>query len=324
MDLIERYLAYVRLLLPRRSPRDDILAELREALTVCQEEQATKLGRSATPEEAEQLLREFGHPVIVAARYGRQQYLIGPDLYPVYTFVLKLVLLIVAAAIVLSGIVTALATTGAAGSAARTAIALWSGAFSTFAAVTIIFAALQRYFPRLRLLSDWRARDLPALPKARRGTWFEHVTGIVVNAVFILWWLGVIRLSPLIPLNADQGLHLSPDSAWHGLYWPVLGLAFGAIAIHGLRLMRDENRRLGHALDLTLQLGFMAVAGWALHAGHWIAVTGTGLPPEVISQIDRAVNLGLATSLIVILCVAAVRAGYDVWRLAADGDRATD
>jgi hypothetical protein len=79
--------------------------------------------------------------------------------------------------------------------------------------------------------------------------------------------------------------------------------------------MREGNRRLASVLDLALQLGFMAAAGLALHAGHWVVVTGAGLPTHAVSDIDRGVNIGLEAALIVVLCVAVIRAGYDLWRL---------
>jgi hypothetical protein len=321
MDLIERYLASVRILLPKRQ-REDIAAELRDVLTGRREEHAFELGRPLTQEEEERLLRDFGHPVVIAGRYGRQQYLIGQDLYPVYVFVLKLVLVIIGASALLVGVVSAVASSGAAGPAALKAIAIaWNGAFSAVGAVTIIFAMLQRYSPRLRLLSDWRARDLPLLRKARRVTWFDHVAGIVANVVFILWWTRVIQLSPLIPLKADQSLHLSLAPIWQGLYWPVLGLAVGAIAIHSFRLMREESRRLASVLDLALQLGLLVVTSVALHAGHWVVVTGNGLPAHALSDIDRGVNIGLEVTLIVIVCVAVIRGGYDLWRLSGAAGR---
>jgi len=66
VDLIERYLANMLVLLPK-SQRDDIIAELRDVLTGCREEEAAKLGHPLTRAEEESLLREFGHPVLVAA-----------------------------------------------------------------------------------------------------------------------------------------------------------------------------------------------------------------------------------------------------------------
>src|ERR1700722_4196031 len=98
MDLIDRYLDTVRLFLPL-SQRDDITAELRDVLLTRCEEREAELGRPLKRAEQEAVLKAFGHPLVVAARYGSQQYLIGPDLYPAYRFVLLLVL----GALVLAG-----------------------------------------------------------------------------------------------------------------------------------------------------------------------------------------------------------------------------
>ena len=96
MDLIERYLTAVGVLLPRTG-RADILAELRDVLINRREEKQDELGRPLTRDEDAALLRAFGHPISVAGRYGRQQYLIGPDLYPLYIVAVKVLVAIQAA-----------------------------------------------------------------------------------------------------------------------------------------------------------------------------------------------------------------------------------
>ena len=111
MDLIDRYLDTVRLLLPG-GERDDITAELRDLLMSRREEREATLGRPLTRNEDEDLLRAFGNPVVVAARYGRQRYLIGPELYPVYAFVVGLVLACIALAATIAGVVSTVVAHG--------------------------------------------------------------------------------------------------------------------------------------------------------------------------------------------------------------------
>ena len=106
MDLIDRYLATVGALLPL-SQRKDILDELRDVLMNHAEEKQAELGRPLNSSEEADLLRAFGHPVAVAARYGRGQYLIGPELFPLYALAVKVFLAIVAVSAVITGIVTA-------------------------------------------------------------------------------------------------------------------------------------------------------------------------------------------------------------------------
>ena len=49
-----------------------------------------ELGRPLTREEAEEWLKQLGSPIQVAGRYQRQQYLIGPTVFPTYWYVLRL------------------------------------------------------------------------------------------------------------------------------------------------------------------------------------------------------------------------------------------
>jgi hypothetical protein len=89
MELLERYLQAVRKHLPWQG-QDDIVAELRANLEAQLEDKQASLGRGLTADEAEAWLKQVGSPVRVAGRYQPQQYLIGPAVYPIYTYVLKL------------------------------------------------------------------------------------------------------------------------------------------------------------------------------------------------------------------------------------------
>ena len=77
MDLLERYLQSIRTFLPRKA-QDDILRELSENILSQMEEKEAELGRPLTEAEQEEVIKQHGHPIVVAARYGRRQYLIGP------------------------------------------------------------------------------------------------------------------------------------------------------------------------------------------------------------------------------------------------------
>ena len=80
-NLQERYLHAVRRALPA-AKADDIVAELRDILATRQEDREEALGRPLTSDETSAMLKEFGHPLVVAARYRPQQWLIGPRCLP--------------------------------------------------------------------------------------------------------------------------------------------------------------------------------------------------------------------------------------------------
>src|SRR5580704_16687860 len=191
MELIDRYLAAVAILLPR-DERQDITAELRDVLLTRREEKEAELGRPLTRAEDEALLKDFGHPAAVASRYGRQEYVIGPEIYPLYVLVLKIVLAVIVGSALVTGLVTAAVTPGAIGHAIRTAVGVaWTGSFAAIGAVTLVFAILERTPAGGNLLKVWRVSDLPRVPVARprRGERRnDHVAGIVVTGLFLLWW----------------------------------------------------------------------------------------------------------------------------------------
>jgi len=316
VDLIERYLANVRILLPKLQ-RDDIIAELREVLTGCREEEGAKLGHPLTLAEEESLLREFGHPVLVAARYRPQQYLIGPELYPLYSFVLKIALAFVAGAALLVGIILG---TLASGSVPDTPVGIavriaWNGTFGAIGSITLIFEILQRYSKQLQLFSNW-PHEPPGLKKASsRVTHFSNrIAGIVANAVFILVWIRLVPVSSPLPAGDGQGLHVSLAPVWQTLYVPVVVAALYAIAVHAVRLTEKGRGRFGHVLDLSLQI-LLIVFTIALYAGHSVVVTGNGVPAQAVANLDRVLNMTVRLTLQVIMCVAVIRGCYDLWKL---------
>ena len=94
MDILNSYLNAVRSCLPDVQ-RDDIINELSENLHSEIEDQQASLGRPLTDAEIEAILKQHGHPFVVAGRYREDQRslsfgreIIGPALFPFYVRVL--------------------------------------------------------------------------------------------------------------------------------------------------------------------------------------------------------------------------------------------
>jgi hypothetical protein len=164
-NLAGRYLRAVARRLPREQ-RADIVRELAENLREEMEERESELGRPLTTADEEALLKQHGHPLLVAGRYradqrtvafGRQ--LIGPALFPFYARVLRLNLWITLAAGLASLAILELASTP---SLLPVVPALLLPLLVQFAVVTAIFAGVEIY---LRRFPDrWSPRDLPDRP----------------------------------------------------------------------------------------------------------------------------------------------------------------
>jgi hypothetical protein len=225
MELLERYLQAVRFWLPRKQ-QDDIIAELGDDLRSQIEERESALGRPLNEDELVALLKQAGNPLWVAGRYQKQQALIGPVLFPLYSFVLKIVALgylvpwfltwIVLTVFVPShpAVNPALALIGRWGS-------LWTNTIIIFGSVTLAFAILERVQSAMSALQQWDPRKLPRMARPKdRVSRVESVFGLVFSIVYIAWWLSLPRYGTLIFGPIAGFFTLNP--ALHAWYLPLL------------------------------------------------------------------------------------------------------
>ena len=105
MTLKERYLKAVAAQLSGKT-RDDIIAELDDAILTRMEAREAELGRPLTEADEEAVLRETGHPLIVAAQYGSgPHHVVGPELYPWWMFGVKVGLIALVCITVFSALI---------------------------------------------------------------------------------------------------------------------------------------------------------------------------------------------------------------------------
>ncbi|HWF76794.1 MAG TPA: hypothetical protein VN694_06415 [Caulobacteraceae bacterium] len=319
MDLIDRYLEGIRWLLPS-AERDDILAELRDVLMTRREEKQAALGRSLTRAEDEALLLDFGSPLAVASRYGRQRYMIGPDVYPVYELVLKIVLAVIAVSAAITLLSVTASTQGDAGQGIVKGLDVaWNGAFASIGVVTVVFAVLERSGAFKQMTDRWGVRDLPRRPRAPRvhqPNWIDWVSGIVFHLLFILWWLGLIHFWPSdIATEKGARLHFAFAPELSVLYWPVLAVSASVIGVNFMKLASRESRPIGAGLDFLVRTAVIVMAAFALHVGHWVAVTGVGIAPIELAKTQLGVNIGARVTLIGIIFGMALSMAIEGWRM---------
>jgi len=158
MDLLDRYLAEVRRNLPARDA-DDIVAELRDLLLARAEEQQETTGAV----DWTALLRDFGHPLVIAGRYRKQQWLIGPELYPFYLHFLKVIVAIVLAVATGLALVRGMLSSTTVGEAIAGYLgSLWWSAAASVGSVTIVFALIERFGGRSgKECRHWKPKELP-------------------------------------------------------------------------------------------------------------------------------------------------------------------
>ena len=300
MDLVDRYLKAVSLLLPK-AQREDIVAELRDTILSRIEAKEAELGRSLTEAEVEAELHAIGHPLEVAARYREgPNHLVGPRLYPYYVFVLKVALALqlgVAAVVFMVHLFTADGDVGEAFAVAfRSA---FNGAVTLVGMATIIAVLIERYQPKLELMENWKVRNLPLL---ELGSWdFTSLTErlersgrrdvsddrrhwrrnrnrhnplayIAGGAVLTLWWIGALHFIGPESAAATRSVDFGPFATvdWQAfkeaVYLPVLTYSIGLIAV-GAVIFALPNAPRAHALARLV----LACVGMSILLVAWFA-----------------------------------------------------
>lgn len=313
MDLLERYLGAVRWNLPA-DKADDIIAELADLIAARIEDREEALDRPLSRTEISALLKEFGHPLAVAGQYHGQRALIGAEVFPFYWFVLRIVLAVIAA-------IEAVQMGGRIVVGQPLMRALWQGAADAgsslllnAALVTLAFAIVERTGWLDAYLAKWKPEELPDLGRLRldlppRKRW-EPVFEIAFGIAFLLWWSGGFTI-PFAPRDAD--VRITAAAVWTALYWPVVALVWGRIALNLLGLLRPGWKPLRAALILGCTVGWLAILA-VLHQAPQI-VTVIGANAQRAAQVQIGLDKGLGIAVIVAAAMTVFQCAKELWQL---------
>jgi hypothetical protein len=290
MELLKRYLQAVRTFLPRKA-QDDILHELSENILSQMDEKEAELGRPLTEAEQEQVIKQHGHPIVVAARYGRRQYLIGPGLFPIYWLTLKLGLLIALALRFIIAIVTVLVSADPVHQILPALLPVPAVIVPVFAWITGVFIAFEYFAPRmnLRFITDWSPRSLPALVKRSaiipRA---DSVAQIIMIGAFILWWQSIPTAPYLLFGPGAAAIALAP--VWAELHWPIILLAVAGLVLASVNLASPHWTVTRTRIRLALRAAAFVILLILVRAGTWVVVADGIRDPAQFSSVIAIVN----------------------------------
>ena len=316
-QLLDRYLFAVGSQLPAKS-RADITAELRDVLMNRSEEREEALGRAMTPDEEARMLKDFGHPLVVAGGYQRHQQLIGPTIYPFYVFTLKVVLGVMLAIWLVVLILDIAGMHGAPFD--RIDNSLVGGLVFAFGAVTLVMAIIERAGGAEKMIAAWNPRTLPLVQSNPGNRRFETAFETAFSAAFVLWWIGLIHFPPLnFPVEAGARIAVALSPVWNDFFWPILGLCLAQIAVSLFELIRPDKVRVSAALRLVYLLAVVGLVALLARAGALAVVTTSGLSAERAAHLVDGVDLGMKFILwgnAAAAGVQLIKAGWRFWRSA--------
>ncbi len=323
MELLDRYLQAVKKHLPLRR-QDDIIAELKANMESQLEDKESELGRPLTTGEAEDWLRQMGSPVLVASRYQPQKYLIGPTIFPIYWYVLRMVFLWATIVyVVVTAVVVPLTSPG--GQSVMEALLRLPGVLITVAAwVTAVFAAIEfvtAHYPEqcpsvVNPLAAWSPSKLPPLETEIAGQKKPRNFGTAVaEAVFgflFLVWLLLIPKHPFFLMGPGVFyLDISPFQlahVWWTFFWWILALNVLQLTWRCADLARGAWQRPGRAQHIVVKaFGLIPLGLLLAMPGHgYVLLKHPALDAlrygGTLSSINQSIHLGLlVTSAIVVL-----------------------
>ncbi|MCX6561007.1 MAG: hypothetical protein NTZ26_10925 [Candidatus Aminicenantes bacterium] len=309
MDLIERYLNAVGFWLPKNQKKD-ILSELSEDIRSQVEERETELGRALAEEDLSTLLKQRGSPFTVAGRFLPQRHLIGPQLYPIYEFVLKLAggIYLVPWFLIWAGLMIFVPSYRSAhsGSAIFQALgSLWTTAWTLLAMITLGFGIGERVQRKSTARGDWNPRRLPAVRNTLKVPRTSSLAEIVINPFVLIWWLGGFSLTAVLSRDGVPAF-LKPSPLWLDFrtrYFIPIAVFIVVVTVLALvNLIRPNLTpfRVGVTAVIDASVPVMIFQALGVHSAEirtaWDAMTGGAAGPDKMAAIrdwSIAVTLGI-------------------------------
>lgn len=249
----------------RRIPADqraDVADELRTTIA-----DTADARDAADPEAAERaVLTEMGDPIRLAAKYAdRPLALIGPELYPAYLRLLKLLLTTVLPIVVAVLVVIEVLDTNDVGAAIGSAIGgiLPVGA-QMIAWLTVVFALIDRSRHRDTAAAEvdrWTPDDLPELRQTEKRD-SGAAAAVAWNALVLAL---IVWQHTAAPYRAgNDRIEVLDPTLWSGWIWPILvGLA-GVVTLEVIRFSTRNWTMLHAGLYAVAELLITLPLAWIL------------------------------------------------------------
>lgn len=324
-ELVDRYLQAVRFWLPRSQRQDDLIAELGEDLRSQIEDKETDLGRPLDKNEVSEILKRCGAPMVVAGSLRPEQHLIGPALFPIYMFVLKMVLFWILVPVFCFILVPVNIANGGADWASAigsTLGQLWSGMFIAAGIITLAFAIIERTHAQGAIAAKWDPLKLPPVRKQERKTSVAETVCSLVFGFFGLIWLLLLPHYPVLILGpAAAFLRAAPIG--HTLYIPILMLAVFGLLRSAITLARPEWTWFPHVAELVqmaltlILLNFIINAVGQTPNGDWhpfVMLADAAKNSAQAIRIAAIVNMSIMVSLAATWLGVSIALVIHVWQ----------
>jgi hypothetical protein len=279
-ELVDRYIAAVKFWLPEKL-RDDIGAELAEDIRSEIDEAEEEKGRPLTQDEVAAILKARGKPMSVAASYQPQRHLIGPELFPLYIFVLKIVAVICVIPAALGWIFRPLDAFH------EFNFPPFNSLLIAFAVVTIVFALIEHKGIAIDKKTAWNPKTLRPVIDTNRIKRSDS-TGEIIGAVIgIGFYLAGFLSQTTYYFPSGASITVAPE--WIPFWQIMIGLAVVELVLAAINLLKPYWTVLRVVTRLFVNLADAAAFCW-LAQSHVVRAT-EGIHQPAAQQLMRISDL---------------------------------
>ena len=322
MTLVDRYLRAVRDMLPR-GEQDDIINELSDNLRSRMEDEEAARGRPLDESEEAAILKEFGHPMSVAARYRGDERsvtfgtrLIGPELFPIYMKVL-------AVNVIITLLIAIIATVAS--------VSIWSGIYGflvplviQFVIVTAIFVVIDRRW--VRNPDGWDPRTVNSMgPDVDVSTLDgiavqiigpAHTRAVKVTTSILEIGLLAVGLTAWLIIGVPEALgFMVPGPGWRDVFVPATVVFVIAFLTPVVTLIRPTWTRFRVAAHVVVDVGVIIVGIVSLSLGSWVVLADPATATADMASLVDLINTIVRVSIAATIVLSAITAGLELRRL---------
>lgn len=333
MELLTRYVNAIGNHLPRKN-RSDIEAEIRSTLEDMLEDRSQKADRPVDEAMVKELLKEYGAPEKVAATYQGKRYLIGPQMFPYFLLVLKIVFLVLTILALVGmgiGIGTGPMTVDAiTQTIVHSMIDYLAGAMSAFGNIVFVFAILELFLPAKSFEEkgeekEWDPTSLMKEPEADEVRIWDPILAILFNFIALVifnFYPQVIGFTPslnqvsngswvFIPILSQAAFQYVP---WFNIVW------IAEIGLHLVLLRQSRWNKLTRWFSIAIRTMGIGIAcallvGPALLTIAPETVATLKMEPGAAESLINLLNQMLRIGLVAIISVSLVSLIKDLYRL---------
>ena len=314
-ELLDRYFYAIKNELTGKD-KDDIVAELQSNLMDSLEESYPQ-DAVVNKSDMRDIIIKNGSPRQVAEQFHAPRYLIGPQIYPQYVQVLRIVLVVLSTVLVVSFIISSfignLPPKALALSVTEFIGSLWNAVLASAAVITFVFAVIERKRGQEfadKVKDEWKPEDLPEITNPQNVRIVGHIFGIVGGLIWISILIYLFNRGEVYAWINGQGMLVGTITEGFRSMLPYFIVISGLqLAGHAVILVQQAYTTFTRWFRILLDIANTVLLAMLLGKLPLVNFSLGSVPQNLQGQfqiLDPMIHKSFAGFLIFLVCVSVI------------------